>query len=458
MASKLKLTELLYPTSTTAAITINSDDSVTIPTQSTTNLAYTGTLTGGTGVVNLGSGQFYKDASGNVGIGTTTPDNALTIQDSGAGVNKRFSIRNGDSTNSHKLTMGYNAGALSGFIPATSVFITGETNGGFGALTALSIGTISATPIIFGTSNTESMRILSGGNVGIGTTAPNAKLELSLVSNPGGPGFYGGANNLLLFAAAGSGYGEPAVKFQEQGCDVGAVIAGKNTANGAMAIVFANRDTSSTTSTLTEKMRIDQDGNMLVGTTSTTQSARLNVTRDNTTGGNTTVHNIFNSACTSTTKQANILIRISSNASSADTCINLTDNVSKNYFFGGNNGGAYVVANSNGVRLAENGTSWASDSDERVKDIIEPITNAAQKVSTLRAVIGKYKTDAKDTRRAFLIAQDVQAVLPEAVFDEQGTLMLSYTDVIPLLTAAIQEQQALITQLQADVATLKGAA
>ena len=30
-----------------------------------TNLAYTGTLTGGTGVVNLGSGQFYKDASGN---------------------------------------------------------------------------------------------------------------------------------------------------------------------------------------------------------------------------------------------------------------------------------------------------------------------------------------------------------------------------------------------------------
>ncbi len=34
-----------------------------------TDLNYTGTLTGGTGVVNLGSGQVYKDASGNVGIG-----------------------------------------------------------------------------------------------------------------------------------------------------------------------------------------------------------------------------------------------------------------------------------------------------------------------------------------------------------------------------------------------------
>lgn len=31
-----------------------------------TNLAYTGTLTGGTGVVNLGSGQFVKDSSGNL--------------------------------------------------------------------------------------------------------------------------------------------------------------------------------------------------------------------------------------------------------------------------------------------------------------------------------------------------------------------------------------------------------
>jgi len=38
-----------------------------------TNLAYTGTLTGGTGIVNLGSGQFYKDASGNVGVGVPNP-------------------------------------------------------------------------------------------------------------------------------------------------------------------------------------------------------------------------------------------------------------------------------------------------------------------------------------------------------------------------------------------------
>lgn len=43
------------------------------------NPAYTGTLTGGTGVVNIGSGQVYKDASGNVGIGTASPSNKLHV-------------------------------------------------------------------------------------------------------------------------------------------------------------------------------------------------------------------------------------------------------------------------------------------------------------------------------------------------------------------------------------------
>jgi hypothetical protein len=38
------------------------------------NLGYTGTLTGGTGIADIGSGQIYKAASGNVGIGTNSPD------------------------------------------------------------------------------------------------------------------------------------------------------------------------------------------------------------------------------------------------------------------------------------------------------------------------------------------------------------------------------------------------
>jgi hypothetical protein len=161
------------------------------------------------------------------------------------------------------------------------------------------------------------------------------------------------------------------------------------------------------------------------------------------------VQNTYNSAATSTTKAANIIHRIASNASGADVNINFTDNVSNNYYFGGNNGGAYVQSNSAGVRLSNGGTSWASDSDERLKDIIEPIQNGLDKVATLRTVIGKYKTDGEDRRRSFLIAQDVQAVLPEAVFDEQGTLMLAYTETIPLLVAALKESKERIETLEA---------
>jgi len=111
------------------------------------------------------------------------------------------------------------------------------------------------------------------------------------------------------------------------------------------------------------------------------------------------------------------------------------------------------AGNANGVYLASNAaTSWTSNSDERNKDIIEPITNAANKVSSLRAVIGKYKKDVEGTRRSFLIAQDVQAVLPEAVdASVPENLGVQYTDVIPLLVAAIQELNAKVTALEAQL-------
>lgn len=47
------------------------------------NLSYTGTLTGGTGIINIGSGQIYKDAAGKLGINTNLPDSDLDIYGSG---------------------------------------------------------------------------------------------------------------------------------------------------------------------------------------------------------------------------------------------------------------------------------------------------------------------------------------------------------------------------------------
>lgn len=50
----------------------------------TGGLTVTGTLTGSTGVMNIGSGQLYKDASGNVGIGTSSPGQNLEVYSSNA--------------------------------------------------------------------------------------------------------------------------------------------------------------------------------------------------------------------------------------------------------------------------------------------------------------------------------------------------------------------------------------
>lgn len=116
-----------------------------------------------------------------------------------------------------------------------------------------------------------------------------------------------------------------------------------------------------------------------------------------------------------------------------------------------------------GVYLAYNGTSWTANSDERMKDIIEPITDGLNKVASLRSIIGKYKTDAEGVRRSFLIAQDVQAVLPEAVESSNpDNLGVNYAEVIPLLVAAIKElktisdtQQALIENLTTRLAALE---
>lgn len=111
----------------------------------------------------------------------------------------------------------------------------------------------------------------------------------------------------------------------------------------------------------------------------------------------------------------------------------------------------YNKVSTGGVYLANGGTSWTSASDERIKDIIEPISGALSKLQNVRSVIGKFKTDAVDKRRAFLMAQDFLTALPEAVDSTDETqLGLNYSDIIPLLVAAIKE-------LSAEVQSLKNA-
>ena len=119
----------------------------------------------------------------------------------------------------------------------------------------------------------------------------------------------------------------------------------------------------------------------------------------------------------------------------------------------------YVFSNSDtatGVYMAAGATSWTGTSDERAKTDLVEISNGLSKVSSLRAVTGRFSKDPEEVSRSFLIAQDVQAVLPEAVDStDPDELGLRYTEVIPLLVAALKESKERIETLEAKVAALE---
>lgn len=127
--------------------------------------------------------------------------------------------------------------------------------------------------------------------------------------------------------------------------------------------------------------------------------------------------------------------------------------------FGSNNTPSYFyVADAGvatGVYLPYGGNAWVALSDITKKIVYGKIENAVAKVCTLDALYYNYTTDSPNARRRVgLNAQQVREVLPEAVSelqlpeDEEKTLSVAYTDLIPLLVAAVKE-------LQAEVATLK---
>ena len=101
-----------------------------------------------------------------------------------------------------------------------------------------------------------------------------------------------------------------------------------------------------------------------------------------------------------------------------------------------------------GVYLGYSASSWTGVSDERLKNITAEISDGLNKVNQLRAVEFTWKRDETNESQVGLIAQDVQAVLPQAIGENDGYLGVRYTEVIPLLVAAIKELNAKVTALE----------
>jgi hypothetical protein len=185
-----------------------------------TSPTYAGTLTGSTDILNIGSGQLYKDASGNVGIGTSSPTQKLQVAGS--------------------QLLSSPGSAVYTYFDGTSNSIGRKVTG------ELAITVASGSPITFVNSTTEQMRIDSSGNVGIGTSSPStfpAKFAVNGSVASGGQNYSAGFSDAV----------NSTFRIGHQ---------------SGLANLITDAALGLYTSSI-ERMRIDSSGNLLVNTTVT---------------------------------------------------------------------------------------------------------------------------------------------------------------------------------------------
>ena len=295
-------------------------------------------------------------------------------------------------------------------------------------------GTIDATnnrlALLSNTGSTEVMTWCQDGKVGIGTAIPgNARLDIQNTES----------GSLALYVR-GSTYGGHTDSYGMR------ISAGSSASDYAMA-VFDHTDNASL-------FYIQGDGKVGIGTVS--PKVQVHVVSGSPvvsiTGTGVAATPYMNFFRNSTTLLGAIETGVNAAGNDVGDCLRIFNNIATSGYI-------YVIAGAasgTGVYLAGGATSWSSNSDERLKENIVPITDASDKVVSLRAVSFNFKSDEKKTSRVGLIAQDVRKVLPQAVDeDADGTLSLRYTEVIPLLVAAHNEQQETINHLKSEISKLK---
>ncbi len=394
------------------------------------------------------------DSSGRVGIGTTSPAEPLHI------ANTVPVIRFEDTNNSNALLdISGSAGDCRIDIDPTGLFASSRFS--------------------IDIDGSERLRIDSSGRLLVGTTSSiggeiqcinGSGAQLSLARNDSGSTVSGNSIGQIRF------YGNHGGTYSDIGRLICSAAANHSSTSKPTDLRFYT--TSSGTTSTTERMRLDSSGRLLVGTSSS-RDTRAYIQSYRVSGEN---HHWIESEDLANGEYCIYRARANnSGGGSRSAYLGVYKNVSTTntvpFIFldaedGDNN--YYWVDNVRNFRTSSStsnlGTTGGTvvgtqTSDRRLKNIKDTFSYGLAEVLQLNpreyALIKQ-----PDTNKLGFVAQEVESIIPEAVFDtleefdghqegDRTRLGMEYVQLIPVLVNAIKELSAEVNTLKTKVATLE---
>jgi len=443
---------------------------------------------------------------GAVGIGTTAPAHNVEIVATAAGsVNDSLQIRNNATSSG--------TGSRIRFINSTDA--NSDTNGA----SISSVRNGDDNDLVFETENATRMTIDHAGNVGIGSSSPDALLQIEKSdsgttidkepSSQSGP-------NLAIHNSNQTANNLSSIQFTNRGTNGVAetATAGIHVKHEAQGGTYSygsmNFNTTNSAGSYATRMHISSGGNVGIGTVSPTSSSGGKLLAIETTADEHT-NLVFNTANTGrngiiegrrtgrsgTERFAQINIQNNSDGgeirfytagSGSDVSERARFDDSANFLVGATSlndtngftvfptgsGSATMVRidrNSNGTALqfrqgqsaigtvstTTSGTTYNTTSDRRLKQDIEPL-EATDKLMAMNPVSYSWKADPDGPRSMGFNAQEMQEVMPEAVStgeDDDAMMSMDYGRITPILVSALQDAHRKIDELAAEIAELK---